>query len=127
MLPVLWKRKQPSVDSTQPSGQPVGAVVGELVGAAVGAPVGAAVGAPVGAAVGAHVGAAVGAPVGAGGAHDDGYAGAWGAEKANWSNRNWGIALVIILNSMNVQSGSVIFKLNDAYTCEVGSYSQHER
>ena len=104
-LPVLWKRKQPSVDSTQPFGQPVGDGVGELVGAAVGAAVGAPVGAHVGAGEGGHVGDGV-----------DGYAGAWGAEKANWSNRNWGIALVIIFNSMNVQSRSVEFRLNNALT-----------
>ena len=101
MLPVWWKRKQPSVASTQPTGHPAGAGVGASVGAAVGAAVGAPVGCHVGAGVGAHV---------------DGYAGACGAEKANWSNRNLGIALVIILNSMNVQSRSVEFRLNNALT-----------
>ena len=92
------------MDSTQPFGQPVGDGVGELVGAAVGAAVGAPVGAHVGAGEGGHVGDGV-----------DGYAGAWGSEKASWSNRNWG-NLVIILNSMNVQSRSLEFRLNNALT-----------
>ena len=81
MLPLWWKRKQPSVDSTQPTGQPAGVVVGALVGAAVGAGE---------AAVGYCVGPVVG------GGQSDEY------EKASWSTRNWSIALVIILNSLNV-------------------------
>ena len=78
MLPVWWKRKQPSVDSTQPTGQPAGVVVG----------------APVGALVGAGVGYCVGPAVGGGQSVE--------YEKASLSTSNWTIALVIILNSMNV-------------------------
>ena len=90
-----WKRKQPSVDCTQPTGHP-----GPWVGAAVGAEVGGVcVGAEVGGVwVGAEVGGVcVGAEVG----------GVWVAaaevgtsvkdnENANWSNRNLNKFLIII-------------------------------